>query len=1202
MVFPCDSPQSTLHSCSLTPLRQREPTRFGPYEVIETLGDGGTGIVLRCVHGDTGDTFAVKVPKSGEARNSEALRREIGVLLRLSRTQIRGVVRILAHDADNALPWYAMELLEGRSLRLFRESLWADAAPRVSAAEVTAATLTVDVSEMTGVVRRSSVGAPEHHRFMQEALAREAFLAEPASSELPLVAAGQLERVLTVLLRIAEVLAQIHAEGVVHGDLTPSNVIFRDETDPVLIDFGTALLAPDSDVLRELPLSDPQNRGTPGYVAPELLVGEIHDGRSDLYALGCIMYELFTGQRPFQAGSQRDLFRQQLKLAPIAPAKLVRGLPTSLDEVVEELLERDPSRRLLRAEDVCRRLCEHTRKQPKIFRQHRRSSPLYRPRMHGRKEPLRQLLDCVDAMLACKGGLALVRAESGMGKTRLLNELQRQVPALSADVRWCRAVSSPLGHSERHAMRSGVLELFAPLLLGIAEDLERGEAWLSESALLPALSDLKALLPELFGKVLATESEPDAHEHVQRRALQGLCRVLIRMSERRGLLLLIDDLQWADEVSIAFLRQHTRELAQARVLIVANYRAEAAPGAPGGLEQVATSQLELGTLTHAEMRDMARELLGASQLPEGAFEFLRTRAEGNPFYIAEYTRAAVARNVLYRDREGTWAFDQDATKLIDTPASIDGLFELRLQELSEHARAGVRLASILGREFDTEAFRSIASEDVAPVEVLEELVAREVLAPTEAGRYRFSHDKLREAQERALSPSERAFYHRRAAELLEQGGSPWMGDRAAALGYHWAMAGQSRRALPHLERAALLASDSHLLERATELYRLTISQVELLPDEEFRSTRIGLEESLADLLFKRALHDEGRKRLQKALEGLGNTDRLVEARVLRKLAASFWTLHEYARAGETLRESEMALERVLPNARGVHYWTELIQIRLGTFQQLYFSGDGEELNRLMQSLGPLMENHGTPEQRCVYYFTAASHALLRTRYGRTDEAVSLAKRGLSAAETLPIHRRALGHFIVGSTLVFGSVDDCQKAKEHLELAHTKAKKVGEATLLSRIRTYQSLAMLRLGDVEATETCAQAALEAAEAALLTPYVAAAQACQGWVAWRRGEVLLAQRLLETASKTWNLHPHKFPFRNIAVFPQIDLAAAADDFERVRALLEELESGLPELPGELTGRVLAARTALERSSTRDALEAIQGVLQLARRLGFA
>jgi hypothetical protein len=179
----------------------------------------------------------------------------------------------------------------------------------------------------------------------------------------------------------------------------------------------------------------------------------------------------------------------------------------------------------------------------------------------------------------------------------------------------------------------------------------------------------------------------------------------------------------------------------------------------------------------------------------------------------------------------------------------------------------------------------------------------------------------------------------------------------------------------------------------------------------------------------------------------------------------------------------------------------------------------------------------------------------------------------------------------------GTREQCQAALDHFDHAARHAERVGDQTLLARVRTYQAVARVRLGDVEQASLAASAALETAEATAISPYIAAAHACQGWVAWRRGNGVLAASLLDQARTRWRkAHPHRFPFSNLAVFPLLDLANTADDLEVAASLLGELGEGLPALPGRLAEVVQTALTAT-RSGDREFAGALKLVLTAAR-----
>jgi serine/threonine protein kinase len=1125
---------------------------FGPYQVIETLGIGGTGLVLRAVSESSGEV-ALKVARGEEASRQDELRREIGILRRLNRAGIRGVVRIIEHGVDRGEPWYAMELLEGHSLRYWSQRLWAAQRP--------------DGDPPEGLPRR-------------------------------VAASNQLERVLHLLLRVAEILTQLHNEGVVHGDLTPGNIVFRDETDPVLIDFGMALAAIEGEPGREPPI-DLACRGTPGYVAPEIISGEPMDARCDLYSFGCVAYELLTGDRAFGSDQRRDVLRQQLHTTPEAPSRLVHGLPPGLDELVLGLLERDPIRRISHATDVCRALRRHLRQPPAVLREHREDTPLFRSRLHGRDQARLQLSDLLKGLDHRRGGLVLLRGPSGIGKTRLFNEVARSAGRLGVHVCWCAGRRMALSDGEGTKLSSSGVEMFEPLLQGIRSEFLQGRL---DEASAAAYRDLAALVP-----ALATGEDAPAvrlglsSEEVRKRGLAGLDRLLRDTAPPNGLLLLIDDLHWADDLSLQFLRSHSAALAGSRVLIVANSRSDASNEALTALATLSLASIDLGLLETSAIRAMLKDLLATTVLPDGLFEFIQGHGSGNPFFVTEYTRAAITRGLLRRNGDSEWSFDTARAGEFELPASIEGLLELRVRSLSEPARAALRWGCVFGEEFDAEAFRILSPQGFDPTEVLEELVAREVLAVTTPGRYRFAHDQLREGQQRLLSDVERREAHLRVATYLQEGGSAWLADRAAALGYHLACADSPELALENLRLAAARAEECYSVEQATELYRLAIRQVELCGVAARSEILSELREKLAEVLTKQARHAEARACLELLSNELPPSDRLGRARTRRKIAASFWTLHDYAAAAQSLDQAEDALGALAPTSDLPH-WTEFIQIRLGRFEQLYFSGQsGARLDELMCELTPLIDRYGSADQRCVYYFTAASHAMLSRRYVFDEEALVLAQRGLDAAASLTPRRKALAHFILGFALTLGTRDQCRAAVVEFQNATTLAELANEATLLSRVRTYHAISLLRLSDVDGTARAATLALTSAEIARLPPYIAAAQACLGWVAWKRNAAG-APRLLESARETFSRHSHKFPFQSLTLFPLLEMAGSRDDLPGARALLEELSAGLPGLPPPLVRAVDAARTAIDGSDAREAARAIDAVVTLAQKCALA
>jgi hypothetical protein len=1108
------------------------PAQIGPYAVSEVLGSGGSGTVFRGTHRTNGRDAAVKVPSDDTAKARDALAREVGILTRLARVGAPGVVRILEHGLDGSVPWYAMQLVRGRSLRAFAQTLRGERSPRRGA-------------------------LPE----------------------------GELERVLWVVFRLAETLAHLHGEGVVHGDVAPGNVVLTEEERPILIDFGAGLVdALDPSGRR----TDLVLRGTLGYTAPEIVLGTSPDPRADLYGLGCILHELLAGAPPFAGDRPEDVVRQQLSHRPAALSSPA-GVPEPVDRLRQRLLEPDPLRRLLRADDVCRVVGEHLPGHPGLERRELRST-LYRPRLHGREAVLEPLVEALLG-LATGGGFVLVQGPSGSGRTALLEELGRRAARGRALVVAGQGARAQRGGPSAGRVPGGGLELFASLVASLVAEFSARSAGPERDALSAELQALSPLVPELVGSTGLVGAPGLSDGTVKRRAFDALEAALLRLAGDSGLVLLLDDLDGADELSLGFLSERAGALVKGRVLVVGACHSEARDVAASA-KAVATLELELEPLGTPEIRALSKDVLGAELSPEGLVEFLQSRSAGSPFLVIETLRAVVSRGFLERSEAGEWSFDARAAYA--APVSADELVELRLERLSARARAVLGAISVLSREIQADEVDASTAGPGDARDVLEELVAHDVLAPAPAGGYRFVTESLRTAVEQALDPSERRRHHLRAAGILERASAPQSDGHAAALAHHLAAAAEVARALPYFEQAARAAERGFALERAAELYRLAIDHA----GAEHAAVRPRLVEAWVDVLIKQAKHAHARDAARALLaEGIV-TDPLARARLRRKVAASLWTLHEYAPATEELDRAERELaEASSPEAAEAHV-AELIQIRLGRCQRLYFAGStGPELDELIQDLGRLLADHGTQDQRCAYAFTAASNALLRGGYAYDAAALTLAQRGLSASLGLPLHRQALAHLLVGGVLMLGTPDERRASLAHFEDAARKAAPDGEATLMARIRIFHAMALLRTGNVEATEAAARVALDAAEAARLPPYVAAAKGCLGWVAWRRDDEKVAGHLLEEALERWKGHAHPFPFRHFVLLPLLSMAEVREDFERARAMLEGLRRGPQRLPPPVAAAVDDALAALTREALRDASRAIRTVLAAAR-----
>jgi serine/threonine protein kinase/tetratricopeptide (TPR) repeat protein len=910
------------------------PHNIGPYRLLEPLGRGGMGVVYRAVHAESGRPVALKTVHAPDEWALSSLRREIHALFRIRHPQ---VVRILDEGVEQGLPWYAMELLEGTTLRSYAAGLFDKA--EAPAWPVSKAPAPPD-----------GLSEPEPGSFhwwtRSLAAAREDLPLEPAAGidPDPIVpaAGGRLQDALTVVRRLCAPLAFLHGEGIVHRDLKPDNILIRAASGeqraassskrgrsslaarssqlaaagwPVLVDFGL-MSQFGGPISREALEVRSATSGTAATMAPEQILGELVDARADLYALGCILYELITGRPPFLGASPSAMLYGHLKEPPAPPSRLASGVPPGLDELVLKLLAKQPRERLGHADDVAAALAELGAEDGVAAAGPKPRPYLYRPGFFGRRDVLGQLEQELRDLRAGRGALVLLGGESGVGKTRLVLELAREaerggvrivageclpgqvgsedgftgefVPRASPVPRlpsFSESARAPRGRSDRSpsfTAAAGPLEALRKPLQVIADRCrERGEA--ETERLLgrrgKVLCPYEPSLSGLPGQAAYPEPAELSGDAARLRLFADLAETLAALAgagatQEPPLLLVLDDLQWADELTSSFLDYllHAGSLERMPLLVVATYRTEeAGPGLKPLLDPARAKVLELGRLDEAAVSSIVGDMLALPSPPAVFARYLARHSEGNPFFVAEVLRTAIAEGLLYRDGAGRWqvaepseeAASKSVYEALPLPASLQELVGRRIEGLGPEARRVVEVASVLGRELDAAVLQELtAGPGALYLEALQELLARHVLEEAAEGRLRFTHDKIREvAYERIQEPG-RQELHRAAAQALETRLGAQRDEHLAVLARHWDRAGVPGKARDYFLAGARSARDRYAYGEAEELYRAYL-RCPAGPGSENAGVRAELGR---EVLHPRGRNKEALAELRKALD------------------------------------------------------------------------------------------------------------------------------------------------------------------------------------------------------------------------------------------------------------------------------------------------------------------------------------------------
>lgn len=776
-------------------------------------------------------------------------------------------------------------------------------------------------------------------------------------------------------------LDEAHAHGVLHRDVKPANVII-DAGYPLqqatLIDFGLSRSSQLDPSIRDVPA------GTARYIAPEqagLLHAEVDD-RADLYALGVVLFECLAGRPPFSGAKLGEILRQHLTCPAPSLSALGVSVPRALQEIIGRLLRKDPRDRYQTAGGVLADLnavrwaVEAGDQDPAlVLGLHDRRCMLTEPSFVGREAELGSLEMALAGARRGEGGLALVEAESGAGKSRMLAELADR--SARGDVWILRGQGTDLAGPRPFQVLDGVVQGLAAAARAEPRLARNLRARLADQVgavcdALPELSDMlgceqrEALGPEAFGEL---------------RSLRGLTTLLDTLgTPERPVLVLLDDCQWADELTLKLLLEWQGRMQESRpplyILVVAAFRSEDVSRTHRLRTILSVRHVSLPPFGSQDVRALVESMAG--KLPAQVVEFIQRVGGGSPFMAGAVLRGLVESGALRAEADG-WVLQPHALQDVQSSRQAAALLRQRLRLLPTATQRLLSVAAVLGKEFALDLAARLAEQTLDEArECLDEARRRHIVwVSRESGQYAFTHDKLRDALLDSVDPADRRRLHHHAAQYLEEREPRPIFD----LAYHFDAAHESARALPYALAAAEQARQRHALAIAEQQYRIA----ERGAAEDTPATRQLIAERMGESLMLRGQYAEAEGQFKKA-RALAQT-RLEQARIARNFGELAMKSGELESAVEVLESGLKLLGCAIPRRRiwicALLIWEIMIQV-LHTWLPRWFVGrrprEGAERELLIVALHNFLGY--------VYYFERGAAACMWTHL----RAMNLAER------------------------------------------------------------------------------------------------------------------------------------------------------------------------------------------------------------------
>ena len=633
-----------------------------------------------------------------------------------------------------------------------------------------------------------------------------------------IVGRPSIEALIRVFIDVAGALGAVHAAGIIHRDLKPENIRVTPEGRAKLMDFGLAKSLDGTVALTRAGAVV----GTVLYMSPEQCRGALLDYRADLYSLGALMYWAFAGRAPFIGEGLAQVVMQHLQTPPTPPRVFNAALPAGLERLILGLLSKNPGDRPASAAAVTAELVRTLTEPMDAIRLPADSQPradaLLLAGLIGRDAELGMLLPLLEQPDPICGVYA-VTGDVGIGKSRLLRALGEEARGRDATkFAFGEAIPddpTPFGAVSR--LIHGLSKAHRNLLDGLPEatrnELSRIAPSAFEGAAPPGvIAPLEGTAPLEVTAPLNGNLPPEV---ARLRLFEAFTELLERASEVT--VLVIENLHWADDSTLALLAHATRAATAPRLIL--SYRLEdlaAGQTTPKGITRPRVT-VNLSALPDEAMR----ELLGAwldGDIDPALQNELVAQASGNPWVLEERLKAMLESGAVFK-RGGVYEWNHSVMTL---PDGLNDLLSHRIMSLPMAALEFARAASVLGKVWlYADVVALLGWNDDNALDALEALTRARLtqeVAGTGGEGFRFTHPLYSEMLLDGLMSLKRRRLHSKAAKLLETRAAPlelayhhyFAQEYAASLlrGLEAGRAAQITFAYPQAERAYRLALDA----------------------------------------------------------------------------------------------------------------------------------------------------------------------------------------------------------------------------------------------------------------------------------------------------------------------------------------------------------------------------------------------------------
>ncbi len=750
----------------------------------------------------------------------------------------------------------------------------------------------------------------------------------------------------------------------------------------------------------------------------------------------------------------------------------------------------------------------------------------------------------------------LIQGEAGIGKSRLLKELFSVVHEQGHHVYLCRCLAEH---------KNNGLHPFLELIKQSLEISELTPASIAldrlETEFARAGCNIEKVLPIICSWLsLPVDRYPIVKVSPQRQKawlLQAITDWLIYLSKDQALLLVVEDLHWADPTSLELLQkifqhisEHTACKKHSKALLPVM---TARPESTEVLKQALNSDwgknletIQVNRLDQEGIKALIDKLVVDRKLHPRVIEKIVSSTDGVPLFVEELTHMLLDSHLV--EHNGIWQL-KNTSDLNEIPLSLRELLAERLDSLA-NAKETAQVAATIGREFDYELLVSMGlktrEELTSDIEVLVKsgLVYR--LNKSEKNIYVFRHSLIREAAYEAMLIDARQQIHNQIALALSVDFPDKLKTHPEEVAWHYSCGGRPEKSSQYFVKAARLAVLTFSNHEALSLYAKAIDDInEVIHPDSVSAQKMSYTQAIINGV--QSLSGE-------AYEGLGDCAGLVgdhlrarmayndalnanlyrknqsnngmRARILRKMAKSWEVSHEHEKSLLLYQQSERSLGSFSAVIENNDLLSEWLKIHSGKLYVNYWDNNNLAMKKILDIVRPVVKEKGSQRQQAAVILDELLCTYREMRYRLCDKTADRAYELVdTVSECEDPELMAQAQHELGLCLLFSR--RYEKSREALKRAVKLSEEIDDSVLQCRNLTYLAAAHRMLGQVDEVEKIAQGALEMAEQIAMVDYTGAAQANLAWVAWRRGHYTKAASLASNAIKCWRSLENRYPY---------------------------------------------------------------------------